>query len=88
MKTEFPELTKEQRYEIAESIAGTCETLNVGSIEYFQKKFGFSAETADELGWNVEPLCAEFELFRCEDCMWWGDIGEGGECNECGGDLV
>ena len=80
------QLTKEQRYEIAESLAGSCDaTINV---EFFQKEMGFSDEVAEELEWDTSEICAEFDLYRCEDCGWWGDIGDMGECDDCGGDLV
>lgn len=79
-------LNKVQQYEIVDSVAGTC---NSGcDAEYWQKEFGFNDEVRDELDWNFGELAAKFELFRCEDCQWWGDMGEVGECSECGGDLV
>lgn len=79
-------LTKEQQIAICESVAGTCDS--GCNADYWQEEFGLSDEVYKELEWNFGELAAKFELFLCEDCEWWGDMGEVGECSECGGDLV
>lgn len=81
-------LTYEQRWEIADSVAGSCQAPFEGAFEYFRKKFDLNDEVIEELGLNFAELAAEFELFKCEDCGWWGDMGEVGECDDCGGELI
>lgn len=79
-------LTREQQELICESVAGSCES--GCNAEFWAKELGLPDFVKEELDWNFEELAAKHELFRCEDCCWWGDIGEIGECEDCGGDLV
>lgn len=79
-------LTLEQQVMICESVAGTSEA--GCNVEYWANELGLPDFVQEELDWNFCELAEKHELFRCEDCGWWGDIGEIGMCQECGGELV
>lgn len=77
-------LTKQQREQLAESVAGTCNySVNP---EYWINLWGEETRAdVQEFDDDLEANCAEFEVYLCPVCNWWSCMGDDlpGLCYDC-----
>jgi len=79
----MPEFTIEAITRIAETIQGTCKSLD----QVLQEEFGDDSLTIEQV-----PIALLYHLdsitMECQTCNWWceaGEIDEDGNCDYCRG---
>ena len=77
MKSPYSFLTFEQFEEVAQGLAGTCNTTPYSLMDYYKPLWGLTEEQSDEVCASLEEHAEQvLEIFKCNCCGWYGHGGE------------